>query len=128
MAERVEGGFAEPQEQPGRQSRRAPRVGLRLVAIGQDGIEDMRSEARLGGVPAAPVAVAKERMQPSVCLSPFGEVIDQLDMAVPAAQRVETVDLVQIERSRMSARQPPEGVPQHLPALRVINQGGDWQI
>src|ERR1700719_2876376 len=49
-------------------------------------------------------------------------------MAIPAVEQTEVIDLVQIERGRMSAREPPKGVPQHLPAVGVVDHRGDRQI
>ena len=94
MTERVVSRLAKPQKQSGRQSRRAPGIGLRLVAIGQNGIENMCSEAGLGGMAATPMTIAKQGMQPPVSLAATREVIDQLDMTIPAFEQLETLGLV----------------------------------
>jgi hypothetical protein len=101
---------------------------LRLVAIGQNRIEEVRSETGLGAMTALPMTIAKQGMQPPVSLASAREVIDQLNMAVAAAEQTKIIDLVQIEHGRMGAREPPKGMPQHLPAVRVINQSGDRQL
>src|SRR6185312_6804974 len=60
MAERVVRCLAEAQEEPGREARRAPGIGLRLALVGEHRVEDMRAEARLGRMAAVPVLVAEE--------------------------------------------------------------------
>src|ERR671931_2235723 len=103
-------------------------VGLRLVAIGQDRIENMRAEARLGGVTAISAAVTKKRMEPTVGVNPIAKVVKQFDMAIRAAQRLHAVELVEIERGRVRARQSAKGMARYLVSIRVINTGGDRQL
>src|SRR5438045_3936945 len=67
-------------------------------------------------------------MQPPVSLAAAREVINELDMAIYVAEQTEITDLVQIEHGRVGSREPPKGVPQHLPPLRVVDQSGDRQL
>src|SRR5215472_4957461 len=89
LAQRIVAGLAEPQEQAGRQSWRPPAVGLRLVAISQNRVEDMRPEAGFCSVTAASVAIAEQRVQPSIRTTPSRKIIDQLDMAITVAQSLD---------------------------------------
>ena len=64
---------------------------------------------------AVSVAIAKQRMKPAVALAAGGEVVDQLDMAIAAAQRIDAIDLVEVEHrshgraaaARTDASAPP---------------------
>src|ERR1700733_2610219 len=106
MAQRVVFVIAEAQEQRRRQPGRAARIGLRLVAVGEDRVEDMRAKAGLGGMSARAMAIAKQRVQPPVALAAFGEVVGELDMAVAVAERA--CEIIEIERDAVPARQPAE--------------------
>ena len=86
----------------------------------------MRAEAGLGGVPAAAMAIAEQRVQPAVAGTALGEIVDQLDMAVTLAERRR--DVVERQRRRMVARQPAERVTGDLVALGIIDQRGDRQF
>ncbi len=105
VAERIVAAVAEPQEQPGREAGRRAAIGLRLAAINQQRIEYMRAEAGLGGVPAGAMAIAEQRVQPAVAVAALGEIVDQLDMPVIAAEFV-----AEAQRGRMVARQPAEAL------------------
>ena len=50
MAQGVVAALAEPQEQPGREAGWSPDIGLRLVAVGEDRVENMRAKAGVGGM------------------------------------------------------------------------------
>src|SRR5260370_5373646 len=59
MAECVVSRLPKPKEQSGRQSGSTPGVGLRLVAIGQNRIEDVSTKKRLSGMNAFAMTIAK---------------------------------------------------------------------
>src|SRR5579883_3200117 len=103
MAERVEGRGAEAEEEPRRQARRPPGIGLRLALVGQRRVENMGAEARLGGVAAVPRFVAEEGMEPAIRLVPRGEVVDELDMAPAAGELLRPQHLVGRKRERAEA-------------------------
>src|SRR5262249_38306342 len=86
VAQRVVPALSEPQKQPRRQTRRRPRIGLRLVAVGEDRVENMRAKAGLGGVSAGAMTVAEQRVQPAVALAALGKVVDKLDVAMPITE------------------------------------------
>src|SRR5207245_6183227 len=104
LAQCVAAALAEPQKQSGRQSGRAPSVGLRLVTVGQNRVEDMCSKTGLGRMPALPMAISAYGMKPSVRLAPRRKVVDQLDMPIAIAQRVDARNLIQINRRRLRTR------------------------
>src|SRR3546814_10062123 len=60
----IERRCAQPQEQPGGQARRPVRVGLRLVAVGDRHVVDMRTENRLRRMTGTALLIEDERMQP----------------------------------------------------------------
>ena len=55
----------------------------------------MRAEAGLGGVPAGPVPIAEQRVQPAVGLTALGKIVDQFDVAIGFAQRIDAASFVQ---------------------------------
>src|SRR6516164_1290913 len=102
-----------------------PAVGLGLAAIGQNRIEYMCPKAGLCSMPAAPMAIAEQRVQPPVCGTAGGKIVDQLDMAVAAVQCLDPGDLVEVERHTMCPRQPAEAVTEDLVPLGIVDQRGD---
>src|SRR4051794_23258426 len=88
----------------------------------------MRAEARLGGMTAVPAAIAEEPMEPTVGVASVGKVVNQLDMAIGAAQRPDAVELVEIERARVGTRQSAKRMARDLASIRVINAGGNRQL
>ena len=119
VAERVERALAEPQEEPRRQARRAPGIGLRLALVGEHGVEDMRAEAGLGGMAAGAMLVAEEAVQPAVGLAAGAEIIEQLEMPIAARQR-RAVAAARRDRARPIAPrdQPAEAAARDLAARR----------
>ena len=64
----------------------------------------MSAKAGFGGVATRAVAVAKDRVQPTIGFPPFRKVVSKLDMAVAVAQCIDPRLLVEIERGRMPPR------------------------
>src|ERR1051326_9520171 len=108
MAQRVVRRLAEPEEQPGREPRRPADIGLRLVAVDAQRVEDMRAKARLGGMTGVAVTITEQCVQPAVPIAARGEIVDQLAMPVTVAERFR--DLVERQRRRVIARQTAKGM------------------
>src|SRR5512143_2507637 len=86
MAERIQRIVCQTQEKAGAESGRSARVRLRLVLVGQYGIEDVRTEAGLGDVSAGLLRVAEQAVEPAVGRAALAEFIYQFHMAVAARQ------------------------------------------
>src|SRR5437764_12402981 len=99
MAQRIVRCLAKPQEQPGREPRRPADIGLRLVAVDAQRVEDMRAKAGLGGMTAVAVTITEQRVEPAVPVAARGEIVDQLDMPITVAERFR--ELVERQRRRV---------------------------
>src|SRR5260370_5134870 len=88
----------------------------------------MRAETGLGGMAAATMPITKERMEPAICRAPSREVINQLDMAMALAQRINSLDLIEVEGGSVGARQPSERMACNLASFRVVNASSDRKL
>src|SRR5208282_4382828 len=121
MAKRVERWRAEAQEKPGREARRRPRIGLRLVLIGEHGVEDVSTEARLGGVSARYILVSEDAVEPAIGFAPFGEIVNELDMAVAAGKFSAAIDkLGKVQGNALAPLQATEAVARPLVPFRIV--------
>jgi len=77
---------------------------------------------------AAPVAIAKQRVKPSIRGAPCGKVVNQLDMAIAVVQSLDPGDPVQVECGLVCPRHSPERITQNFVSLGVINQRGNRQL
>ena len=131
MAERRVGRRPEGEEQAGRETRRAPGVGLRLPVVGQHGVEDVGAEGSLGDVAGGLVLVAEQAVQPAVGLAALGEVVDQLHVAPPPISQggLGAVDeVVDVHQGGVVARQLAEPLGTDLPAVGIVGVEGQRQI
>jgi hypothetical protein len=98
---------------------------LRLATIGHDGVEDVRAKAGFSGMPATPVAIAEQRVKPTVSLTPDGKIVDEFDVAVAAGQGIYARDCVHLDRRLVRPWQSPERMAQDLPPFGIVEQCGD---